>query len=95
MRCTGTVLVLLEPSLDAVRENLLQLLVMFWTDLSHNGNMNRSAIMHFSGVLRIHPTELCFRKPHDYTPFISALLWGGSLVRPTTYIIQPPQGPLA
>ncbi|KAF1828643.1 hypothetical protein BDW02DRAFT_614859 [Decorospora gaudefroyi] len=53
---------------------------MFWTDLSHDGNMNRSAIMHFSGVLGIHPTELCFRKPYDYTPFILALLWVGRLV---------------
>lgn len=72
--------VLLEPSLDGVHENLFQLLVMFWTDLSHDGNMNRSAIMHFSGVLGIHPTELCFRKPYDYTPFISALLWVGRLI---------------
>ena len=72
--------VLLQPSLDSVYENLFQLLVMFWTDLSHDGNMNRSAIMHFSGVLGIHPTELCFRKPYDYTPFISALLWVGRLI---------------
>ncbi|KAF9695526.1 hypothetical protein EKO04_006297 [Ascochyta lentis] len=72
--------VLLEPSLDGVHENLFQLLVMFWTDLLHDGNMNRSAIMHFSGVLGIHPTELCFCKPYDYTPFISALLWVGRLI---------------
>ncbi|EFQ90142.1 hypothetical protein PTT_13339 [Pyrenophora teres f. teres 0-1] len=72
--------VLLEPLLDGVYENLFQLLVMFWTDLSHDGNMSRSAIMHFSGVLGIHPTELCFRKPYDYTPFISALLWVGRLI---------------
>lgn len=72
--------VLLQPSLDVVHENLFQLLVMFWTDLSHDGNMSRSAIMHFSGVLGIHPTELCFRKPYDYTPFISALLWVGRLI---------------
>lgn len=72
--------ILLEPSLDSVHENLFQLLVMFWTDLSHNGNMSRSAIMHFSGVLGIYPTELCFRKPYDYTPFISALLWVGRLI---------------
>jgi hypothetical protein len=72
--------VLLQPSLDGVHENLFQLLVMFWTDLSHDGNMSRSAIMNFSGVLGIHPTELCFRKPYDYTPFISALLWVGRLI---------------
>ncbi|ENI03218.1 hypothetical protein COCC4DRAFT_143923 [Bipolaris maydis ATCC 48331] len=72
--------VLLQPSLDGVHENLFQLLVMFWTDLSHDGNMSRSAIMHFSGVLGIHPTELFFRKPYNYTPFISALLWVGRLI---------------
>ena len=42
--------------------------------------MNRSAILHFSGVLGIYPTELCFRKPYDYTLFILALLWVGRLV---------------
>jgi hypothetical protein len=72
--------ILLQPSLDSVHENLFQLLVMFWTDLSHDGNMSRSAMMNFSGVLGIHPTELCFRKPYDYTPFISALLWVGRLI---------------
>jgi hypothetical protein len=72
--------VLLELLLDGVHENLFQLLVMSWTDLSHDGNMNCSAIMHFSGVLGIHPIELCFRKPYDYTLFISALLWVGRLV---------------
>ena len=72
--------VLFQPSLDSVHENLFQLLVMFWTDLSHDGQMNRSAIMHFSGVLGIHPTELSFRHPYDYTPFISALLWVGRLI---------------
>lgn len=30
--------VLLQPSLDGVHENLFQLLVMFWTDRSHDGN---------------------------------------------------------
>jgi hypothetical protein len=72
--------VLLQPSLDSVHENLFQLLVMFWTDLSHDGNMSCSAIMNFSGVLGIHPTELCFCKPYDYTPFTSALLWVGRLI---------------
>jgi hypothetical protein len=53
---------------------------MFWTDLSHDGNMSRSAIPYFSGVLAIYPTEVCFCKPSDYTPFISALLWVGRLI---------------
>jgi hypothetical protein len=72
--------VLLQQALDSVHEDLFQLLVMFWTDLSHDGHMNRSAIMHFSGVLGIYPTELCFRKSYDYTLFISALLWVGRLI---------------
>ena len=41
---------------------------------------NRSAILHFFSVLGIYPTELCFRKPDNYTPFISALLWVGRLI---------------
>jgi hypothetical protein len=53
---------------------------MFWTDLLHDGNMSCSTIMNFSGVLGIHPAELCFYKPYDYTPFISALLWVGRLI---------------
>jgi hypothetical protein len=72
--------VLLELLLDGVYKSLFQLLVMFWTDLSYDRNINCSAIMHFSGVLGIHSTELCFRKLYDYTPFISALLWVGRLV---------------
>ncbi|KAF1347193.1 hypothetical protein EJ07DRAFT_169869 [Lizonia empirigonia] len=66
--------ILLPSSLAALNENLFQLLVMFWTDLSHDRNMSHSAIINFSSVLGIHPTELYFRKPYDYTPFISALL---------------------
>jgi hypothetical protein len=65
--------VLLKLLLDGVYENLFQLLVIFWTDLSYDRNMNCSAIMHFSRVLGIHLIELCFRKPYDYTLFISAL----------------------
>jgi hypothetical protein len=73
----GTVL----PNLSAALcESLFQLLVMFWTDLSSDGRMHRNAIVHFSGVLGIHPTELCFKKPYDYTPYLSALIWVGRLV---------------
>lgn len=72
--------VVLQTAPDAVYENLFQLLVMFWTDLSHDGKMDRNAIVHFSGVLGIHPIELCFRKPYDYTPYLSALLWVGRLI---------------
>jgi hypothetical protein len=37
-------------------------------------------MMNFSSILGIHPTELCFCKPYDYTPFILALLWVGRLI---------------
>jgi hypothetical protein len=53
---------------------------MFWTDLSADGIMNHNVIVQFSGVLGIHQTELCFWKPYDYTPFVSALLLVGRLV---------------
>ena len=65
---------------DPIYENLFQLLVMFWTDISKDGKMHRNAIVHFSGVLGIHRTELAFRKPYDYTPFLSALIWVGRLI---------------
>jgi hypothetical protein len=65
---------------EAACEKLFQLFVMFWTDLSPDGMMHRNAIVHFSGVLGIHPTELCFRRPYDYTPYLSALIWVGRLI---------------
>jgi hypothetical protein len=42
--------------------------------------MSRSAVMDFSGVLGIHPKELCFCKLYDYTPLLSALIWVGRLI---------------
>ena len=61
-------------------ESLFQLFVMFWTDLSRDGRMEQNAIVHFSGVLGIHPHELAYRRAYDYTPYLSALLWVGRLV---------------
>ncbi|KAJ9655923.1 hypothetical protein H2201_008696 [Coniosporium apollinis] len=61
-------------------ENLFQLFVMFWTDLSVDGKMEQNAIVHFSGVLGIHSRALAFRRAYDYTPYLSALLWVGRLV---------------
>jgi hypothetical protein len=80
-----------------LHEQLFQLLVMFWADLSMDGSMKHSAILHFSGVLGVHQTELCFRKPYGYTPFLSALLWVGRLIifehalpiAPYTYLKVP------
>jgi hypothetical protein len=41
-------------SYDAAFERLFQLLVMFWTDISSNGQVHHNAIVHSSGVLSIH-----------------------------------------
>ena len=74
---SGTVL----PDVFAgISESLFPLLATFWTDLSLDGKMHQNAIVHFSGVLGIHPSELCFRKPYDYTPYLSALIWVGRLI---------------
>lgn len=67
------------PSLR-ISETVFQLLVMFWTDLSTNGVLESKAIVHFSGVLGIHPYELAYRTAYDYTPYLSALLWVGRLL---------------
>ncbi|KAF1354301.1 hypothetical protein EJ07DRAFT_86624, partial [Lizonia empirigonia] len=61
-------------------EALFQLLVMFWTDVSTDGAAEGKAIVHFSGVLGIHPYELAFRTAYDYTPYLSALIWVGRLI---------------
>ncbi|KAF1836918.1 hypothetical protein BDW02DRAFT_614119 [Decorospora gaudefroyi] len=70
-----------EPSSSSgISETVFQLLVMFWTDLSADGVLEGKAIIHFSGVLGIHPYELAYRTAYDYTPYLSALLWVGRLV---------------
>jgi hypothetical protein len=74
---SGTVL---QNSSADICEGLFELPVMFWTDISLDGQMHPNAIVHFSGVLGIHPTELCFKKPYDYTPYLSALIRVGRLV---------------
>ena len=61
-------------------ETLFQLLAMFWTDVSTDGATESKAIIHFSGVLGIHPYELVYRTAYDYTPYLSALLWMGRLI---------------
>jgi len=65
---------------EVLLENLFQLFVMFWMDLSRDAMMARNAILHFSGVLGIHPHELVYRRAYDYTPYLSALIWTGRLV---------------
>jgi hypothetical protein len=53
---------------------------MFWIDLSTDGVLEGKAIIHFSGVLGIHPYELAYVTAYDYTLYLSALLWIGRLV---------------
>jgi hypothetical protein len=70
-----------EPaSSSCISETVFQLLVLFWTDLSTDGMLESKAIVHFSGVLGIHPYELAYRTAYDYTPYLSALLWIGRLI---------------
>jgi hypothetical protein len=71
----------LRPSSSSrTSEIVFQLLVMFWTDLSTGGVLEGKAIIHFSGVLGIHPCELAYRTGYDYTPYLAALMWVGRLV---------------
>jgi hypothetical protein len=63
-----------------ISETVFQLLVMFWTDLSTDGVLESKAIVHFSGVLGIHPYKSAYRTAYDYTPYLSALLWVGRLL---------------
>jgi hypothetical protein len=69
-----------SPSSLRISETVFQLLVMFWTDLSTDGVLESKAIVHFSGVLGIHPYELAYRTAYDYTPYLSSLLWVGRLL---------------
>ncbi|PVH67336.1 hypothetical protein DL98DRAFT_393806, partial [Cadophora sp. DSE1049] len=61
-------------------ENMFQLLAMFWTDTSKNGNMDACALVHFTGVLGIHSTELAYRTAYAFTPLLSSLIWIGRLL---------------
>lgn len=69
-----------NSSSSSISEAVFQLLVMFWTDTLTDGVLEGKAIVHFSGVLGIHPYELAWRTAYDYTPYLSALLWVGRLV---------------
>jgi antitoxin component of RelBE/YafQ-DinJ toxin-antitoxin module len=69
-----------ESATSSMSETVFQLLVLFWTDLSTDGILESKAIVHFSGVLGIHPYELAYRTAYDYTPYLAALLWIGRLL---------------
>jgi hypothetical protein len=70
-----------EPaSSSRISETVFQLLVLFQTDLSTDGISESKAIVHFSGVLGIHPYQLAYRTAYDYTPYLSALPWNSRLI---------------
>ncbi|KAF3029152.1 hypothetical protein E8E11_000331, partial [Didymella keratinophila] len=65
----------LPPSSSYILETIFRLLVLFWTDTSIDGDPGAKALIHFSGVLGIHPHKLTLRTAYDYTPYLSALIW--------------------
>jgi hypothetical protein len=70
----------LPPPSSHILETIFRLLVVFWTDTSIDGDPGAKALIHFSGVLGIHPYKLTLRTAYDYTPYLSALIWVGRLV---------------
>jgi hypothetical protein len=72
--------ILTPSSLSCLLETVFQLLVMFWTDLATDGLLEGKAIIHFSGVLGIHPSELAYCTAYNYTLYLAALIWIGRLV---------------
>jgi hypothetical protein len=69
------------PSLK-LQEAVLHLLALFWTDTAADTStiIEGKAVIHFSGVLGIHPLRLAYRTAYDYTPTLSAIIWTGRLI---------------
>ncbi|KAH8621943.1 hypothetical protein IG631_23338 [Alternaria alternata] len=69
----------LQPSLDDICESLFQLLIMFWVDLSHDGNMNRSAMLHFpvsrESILQTFVSTNLTTMPHSYQRSSGWKIW--------------------
>jgi hypothetical protein len=61
-------------------EAVTQLFMTFWTEVPRNADLESTAIARFSGILGIHPHKFSFRRAHDYTPLLSALIWVGQLL---------------
>ena len=72
------------PELLSFPESFIELLVQFFvtllTERPRDGDLEKTAIAHCSGVLGIHPKELVFRRAYDYTLYLSALIWISRLV---------------
>jgi hypothetical protein len=79
-RATSNTVSPLPPLFSCILETIFRLLVLFWTDTSIDGDPGDKAVVHFSGVLGIHPYKLTLRTAYDYTPYLSALIWVGRLV---------------
>jgi hypothetical protein len=69
-----------EDTLAYLLESLFELFLTFWTDRSNDGNLERTPVANFSGVLDIDPSTLALRKPYNYTTNLSALIWVGLLL---------------
>ncbi|THV73867.1 hypothetical protein D6D27_09461, partial [Aureobasidium pullulans] len=69
-----------EDTIACLLESLFELFLAFWTDRSNDGNLERTPVANFSGVLGIDPSTLAFRKPYNYTTNLSALIWVGRLL---------------
>ncbi|KFZ25502.1 hypothetical protein V502_00026, partial [Pseudogymnoascus sp. VKM F-4520 (FW-2644)] len=65
---------------NVLTENMFQLFAMFWTDISKDGRMETFALVHFTGVLGIHPRELAYQTAYGFTPTLSAMAWIGRLI---------------
>ncbi|KAK7178263.1 hypothetical protein PSPO01_15690 [Paraphaeosphaeria sporulosa] len=63
------------PALAPFLELVFQLSLLFWIDVATDGVMETKAVVHFSGVLGIHPNELAFRSAYNYTPYSLATIW--------------------
>jgi hypothetical protein len=61
-------------------ETITQLSILFGTKTPKNAVLEGTATVRFSGILGIHPHEYLFRRAHDYTPLLSALIWVDQLL---------------
>jgi hypothetical protein len=69
-----------EDTIACLLESLFELFLDLWTERSNGGNLERTPVAKFSGVLGIDPSTLAFRKLYNYTTNLSALIWVGRLL---------------
>lgn len=66
-----------QDILPPLLEHLFQFFVMLWTESVNHDVLERNPVVHFPGVLGIHPHDLVYRRAYDYTPYLAALIWLG------------------